>query len=373
MQSARYSLIALGLFVLVAPLPAQESALPVDVHGFGRWTYGRTTRNDYLTGTPAGDYRFVSMAINLSKTLDDKLSIHTQAEFSESHDRTEVHLDFAFANYKLSDQLSLRIGQVKHPFGIYTEVIDVGTLRPFIDLPQAFYGPVGFAGRSYKGLGASGTQEIGAWSLAYDVYAGGKELERFAVPEQYLKRGTTSGASGDLDVQSMRNVLGGRLVLGAPVLGLSVGSSSYTGMLNESASSRRTVVAGQAAYRSNRLTLESEIANTTESEDDRTTGGYVLAAYRLTPEWQVAAQYDDLRDVVYGPTVANATSLGRHEESAVAVSRWFSRALVIKAEYHRVNGNRLALPHRDELAAIIAARELRVVTHLFQFGAQFTF
>ena len=101
--------------------------------------------------------------------------------------------------------------------------------------------------------------------------------------------------------------------------------------------------------------------------------GYVLAALRLTPEWQVAAQYDRLSTAYYGANVIAAPSLQYHRESAFAVSRWMTRAFVLKAEYHRVSGNRLAMPHPDALIAAVAANELRVITHLFQFGAQFTF
>ena len=136
MQSARRQLLALALVVLAAPLRAQDESRPVDIHAYGDWTYGRTNHNVFLAGSPDGDYERLSMALNLSKRIDDKLSIHSQG-FVDSHGETEASLDYAFVEYKLDDLLSFRIGQVKHPFGIYTEIFDVGTLRPFIDLPQA--------------------------------------------------------------------------------------------------------------------------------------------------------------------------------------------------------------------------------------------
>jgi hypothetical protein len=46
---------------------------------------------------------------------------------------------------------------------------------------------------------------------------------------------------------------------------------------------------------------------------------------------------------------------------------------VLKAEYHHVSGNRFAMPHPEDLVAIVAAKELRVTTHLVRFGAQFAF
>jgi hypothetical protein len=371
MQCARRFPVALAFLLLGAPLGAQDEPRPVEVHAYGDWTYGRTSHNVFLAGSPEGDYEQLAMALNLSKRINDKLSIHSQG-FVESHGATDVGLDYAFAEYRLNHFLSFRIGQVKHPFGIYTEVFDVGTLRPFIDLPQAFYGPAGFAGESYKGIGASGAADVGAWTLAYDVYAGGSALDELTVPREFYQGRVIDGAE-TVEKESLRNVIGGRAVLQTPIRGLTLGSSTYTGTVNEAGSPHRSVFAGQIGYRSNVLTLESEIARAAQVDDERAIGGYVLAAYRLTPEWQVAAQYNQLRSQFSPAIVTTAPSLQEHRERVFALSRWMTRAFVIKAEYHHIRGNRLAMPRPEDLAGIIAANKLRLTTHLFQFGAQFAY
>jgi hypothetical protein len=373
MHSARHYVLALGFVALATPLRAQDSPRPIEIHGFGSWAYGRTRSNDFLDGSPEGDFRSVSMALNISKSVNERLSIHSQGEIHESRVGTEAELDFAFADYKLSDHLSFRVGQVKHPFGIYAEIFDVGTLRPFIDLPQGFYGPVGFVGESYKGIGLSGNHELGSWSVAYDVYGGGNEIEKSAVPELFYLGETREFVPEAIERQSTRDVLGGRIVLRTPIRGFTFGASSYSGLLNEPAANRRTVVAGQVGYRTNKLTLESEIAHEDQVRDEHATGGYVLGAYRVTPEWQVAAQFDLLKNEFYGADPSRAPSLQDHREAAFALSRWMSRALVIKAEYHNVKGNRFAMPPPEDLEATVAAGRLRVTTHMFKFGAQFAF
>jgi hypothetical protein len=352
---------------------AQEGSQPVDIHGFGSWAYGRTRGNMFLDATPLGEFRNVSMALNISKRVGDELSIHAQGEIHEGRDDTETELDFAFADYKLSDHLSFRVGQVKHPFGIYTEIFDVGTLRPFIDLPQGFYGPVGFVGESYRGIGLSGLKELGSWSIVYDAYAGGNEIEKSAVPELYYFGESRDFVPEETERQSTRDVLGGRIVFRTPIQGFTFGASSYTGVLNEPASNRRVVVAGQIGYRSNTVTLESEIAYEDQAQDEHAKGGYVLGAYRVSPEWQVAAQFDLLKNEFYGADPTSAPSLQDHREMAFGLSRWMSRAFVLKAEYHHVSGNRFAMPLPEDLAETIAAGELRLTTHLFKFGAQFSF
>ena len=174
-------------------------------------------------------------------------------------------------------------------------------------------------------------------------------------------------------MQSTRNVVGGRLVVHTPIAGLSVGGSSYTGILNEPGSNRRTVVAAQIDYRSNRVTVEAEGAHENQVGDENAIGGYVQAAYRLSPEWQVAVQGDYLVNRFFGVSHASVPSLQRHDEVAFALNYWLTRALVIKGEYHRVNGNRFAMPHPENLLDAVTTNRLRTTTHLFQFGGQFSF
>jgi hypothetical protein len=356
-----------------APLHGQSLSPAVAVHGFGSWAFGRTGDNVFLNGTPEGEFRRVSMALNLSARVEDKLTIHAQGELREDEDATRTTLSFAFAEYAMSDRLRLRVGQVKHPFGLYTEVFTVGTLRPFLELPQGFYGPIGFAGESYRGLGLSGTVESGRWGLAYDLYGGGNDLQKFAAPEEYYAGSTLQDVAEETEDQSTRNVVGGRLVVNTPVAGLSVGASSYTGILNEPAANRRTVIAAQIEYRSDRLTIAAEGAHEDQVRDEVATGGYVQVAYKVRPRWQVAAQGDYLTNRFFGVESTNTPSLQYHKEAALALDYWVSSALVIKAEYHRVNGNRFSMPHPENLLSVLSANELRTATHLFQFGGQFSF
>jgi hypothetical protein len=55
------------------------------------------------------------------------------------------------------------------------------------------------------------------------------------------------------------------------------------------------------------------------------------------------------------------------------VSYWISRALVLKAEFHRVSGNRFALPEPSQFVIDLAAGHVRTTTNLVQCGGQFSF
>jgi hypothetical protein len=369
----RFTYAVVFVVAAAAPLRGQALSSSVSIHGFGSWAFGRTSDNVYLAGTPSGEFRFVSMALNLAARVEDKLLVHAQGEVREDSEDTHTTLNYAFAEYAVSDNLKLRVGQVKHPFGLYTEVRSVGTLRPFLDLPQGFYGPVGFSGDSYKGVGIAGTADAGAWALSYDLYGGGNDLHKFAAPEQYYAGSTLQDVEQESESQSTRNVVGGRLVVQAPLPGLRVGTSAYTGILNEPAANRRTVVALQADYRTNRLTIEAEGAHEKQVRDERSTGGYVQVAYKLTPRWEIAGQGDYLTNRFFGVGHDSTPSLQRHKEAAVALDYWLSSGFVVKAEYHRVNGNRFSMPYPQDLLGVLSANALRTTTHLIQFGGQFSF
>jgi len=366
--------LAAATFVATTSLSAQD-ATKIDLHGFGGWSFGRTSANNvYLGGLPEGDYRLSQFALNAVASPSPALRINAQAEWMETDDGTVEQLDFAFAEVKVSDNVHLRIGEVKQPFGIYTELFNVGTVRPFFSLPQGVYGTVGFVGQSYKGVGITGTQALPhAWSADYDLYAGGSDLEKSHSVESYYHGEALDVVEQEVELQSTRNVIGGRLVMHTPVEGLSFGGSAYTGILNEPASNRRAVGGLQAEYVNDRVWLRSEVAAEHQVLDEDAAGYYAEAAYFVTPKWQTALQYNGLWNHYDGVATTNVPSLQKHREAVAGLNYWWSRELVLKLDVHAVDGNRFALPHPELLLATLDAGQLKTHTTLVRFGGQFSF
>lgn len=373
MQKRLTPVLVLGL--LAAPLGAQDATSRVDFHGFGGWSYGRTSQNNvYLGGIHDGDNRLSDFALNAAASPTDNVRIAAQTSWNEDDDGSHISLNYAFAEYKFSDRLRLRVGQVKHPFGIYTEVMNVGTVRPFFSLPQGVYGPVGFAGQSYKGIGLTGfLGGASRWTADYDVYAGGEQVTKFHVPEAFFHDEDLGTVENELETISTRNVIGGRFVVHTPVDGLSVGASAYTGTLDEEAANHRTVGGLQAEFVRDRLSLRSEVARLDQVNDENATGYYVEGAYRFTPHWQGALQYNHLTNTFQGVDMSVAPSLGRHRESVAGLNYWFTPGMVLKLDVHRVDGNRFSLPDPEALRAVLAAHGLSTNTTLVRFGGQFAF
>lgn len=67
-------------------------------------------------------------------------------------------------------------------------------------------------------------------------------------------------------------------------------------------------------------------------------------------------------------------TLLEHQDLAFAVDYWFTSGFVLKAEYHRVEGNRFAHPEDlADLGSALAGGTIESRTHRFQFGANFSF
>jgi hypothetical protein len=343
----------------------------VELHGFGDWAYGRTSNNTYLAGLPEGNYRQVDLALNVTASVSNRLRVVGQAEWLESEDGSRTLLDYAFAEWKFSDELLLRAGQVKQPFGISNEVSTVGTLRPFFRLPQAIYGPVGLIGLAYRGLGVTGSRELGReWSLSYDVYAGSTVIEDFEPPEDLLRGNAVAEASA-IEIESTRDLYGGRVALDTPLSGLKVGLSGCQG--KQIGLGRRWVLGVDAEYLTDAWSIRAEYGHESVIESEALDAFYLEVAYRVGRHWQVATQYGRLSEELSGVDVSRAPSLLDHRELAIGLNYWFSPEFVFKLAYHRVDGNRLASPEPQDLAETVAKGQLRTRTNLVQFGAQFSF
>lgn len=366
--SRRLPHLVAALF-LPPTLAAQELANRVDIHGFGGWSYGKTDRNVYLSGSPEGSHQHGSFALNLIARPSRRLTIASQLFWQQTDEETESMVDFAFAEWRASDALRFRAGKVKQPFGVYTEIFDVGTVRPFFALPQSLYGPTGFVAEAYQGIGLRGDAALGkGWGLAYDLYGGSLGVIESRSPIAFFSSTT------EPDHEPTRDLLGARTVLATPLSGLSVGVSGYTGRRKvDDGLERHRSLGSHLSYTSDRVWLRSELARVEDGDEEHTIARYIEGAYFINNVVQVSALVDEAHVTLEGLDVSRAPSLARHRDRALGVNLWFSPESVIKASLHVVRGNRLAGPPDDELPALVASGGLTRTTRLVHLGVQFSF
>lgn len=379
------AITALLTAVASTPLAAQVTLDNVAVHGYGGWSYGRTTANDnlnhFLFGHQRGDYSHVEFALNLSVALSDRLKIDAQPFWHSGHhaNQTASGLDYVFAEWKFSDAARLRVGSVKHPFGIYTEIFDVGTVRPFAALPQGVYGPAGMVGKAYGGIGMTGVKYAkSGWGVGYDVYGGGLETVEMDAMLQVVREGTdTSRILNVAQTRTWRDVVGGRLMLYTPLNGLSVGVSGYTGTRPAGATEqRRQTVGALGEYLTDALSVRAEVARMEDPSVQAATGAYGEVAYRLSWGWQVAALYSTMRTTlenVAAANVARAPTGLDHDEVGFGLNYWFSPNFVVKSSVHSVEGNRFAHPDPLRIRATVATNTLQKKTSMVLLGGQLSF
>ncbi|MBL1275239.1 MAG: hypothetical protein COB30_004060 [Ectothiorhodospiraceae bacterium] len=145
-------------------------------HGFLTSSAMVSTDGTY-TGdvTNQGGAKDTRVGLTLSTQVDESLDFAAQFQGSGKDDFV-MKMDWAFANYDVSENLSLRFGKIKYPVGLYNEYIDVGYTYPWIRPPEGFYnqdiiGP-NLTRVAYNGFGAQFTTYSGDNEIGVNVFGG---------------------------------------------------------------------------------------------------------------------------------------------------------------------------------------------------------
>ena len=378
-----------SLLVLVAlPALAQESedAAPassaasflerVELHGFGGWAYGDSDENPISVATPAGSWNNASGGLMLSAKPVERLLVHLQVAAHAGHghgsdDEGSVTLDRVFAQWSFNDAVKLRGGKVPHPIGVYSEIYDVGTLRPLFDLPHTVYGSAGISGEAYEGIGLTGYRSLGDFGVSYDLYLGEVDLE-IAEPFERFGCALILTCDAEEEEREVDDLLGGRLVLETPVGGLSVGGAFYLSLAD---SGEHRVAGMQATYQGADLRVASEYYNTSQEEGDQTIDSFYLeGGHRLfralgldaLEPVELAARFE-WSDVDFdAPTLVRLT---QHRSFELGFNYWFADSFVARLSYQNVRGNLFAFDDEEIEAGVIPSR----TTNAFLAGLQASF
>lgn len=362
---------------MLASLPAAALDLgggKLSINGFGSWSWGATTnRNTYddLAG-PDGQFGSAEFGLAVTARLLDRAVVGAQLRiFGEA---SGVALDWAFGEWRFSDRAHLRLGLVKHPFGIFGDVTHVGTLRPFFKLASGVYGATELTGAGVEGFSLGGTlpSETG-WSLGYELYGGAIELPDANIIEKVADRASLRpGGTLAVTLEETKYIAGARAVLGTPLEGLELRLSAY-GSPARGDVTPRFVVGPSVQYIGERLSARAEFFFLYEHgqqprDRQRSHAGYAEAAWFVTRNVQVG-----VRGEIYRLRLLPRFSspLLRHRELAATLNYWFDPGLVVKLSVHAIRGNRFANPLALDDALLGGGMERETVA--FILGSQFSF
>lgn len=344
----------------------------LSINGFGSWGYGVTSnRNTYFLAEPKGAFSSGEFALAANARLSERALVGAQVRFSPDEGTV---IDWAFGEWRFSDVVQLRVGVVKHAFGLFGDVTHVGTLRPFFLLPSGIYGPSEVTGAGVRGFSVSGSlpSQTG-WSFTYEVYGGSLKLPVSTLIDKLSDPSTLQpGGLAGIEPQETKYIGGGRAILATPVDGLELRLSVWgTPRVEDNA----PIVTGGPSlqYLGERFSFRAEYfysrkQGSIQRDQQRTYAGYVEAAWFATEKLQLG-----LRGEIYGSRLAVVpyTQLLIHRELAATVNYWFDPGLVVKASVHAIDGNRFASPLAiDE---VLLGGPIQRDTLVLILGSQFSF
>jgi hypothetical protein len=198
----------------------------IQLHGFVTQGWIGTTDNNYLgkskidDGGKYGTAEFFQAGVNVQAQILDNLRAGVQIFTRDVgiYGNMEPTFDWAYLDFKANDQLGLRAGRVRVPFGFHNDTQDVDSARTAILLPQSMY-PIAFRDFMfvYNGASAYGTLPLGPLGTAdYEVFAGMTVLDdEGSVAIAFNDSGvfTTTGVDNKLTT-------GGRVYWNTPLDGL---------------------------------------------------------------------------------------------------------------------------------------------------------
>jgi hypothetical protein len=323
----------------------------IKINGYGTWMWGGTDGNRYRSADEDGNFDFSQFSLNVAASPYKRTNIYSQVNFRLLPGKDwESTLNYAFVEYVFSDLAALRIGKVKLPFGAYTEIIEVGVLRPFLDLPESNYGVSGMIGNSCLGLAMTGNYSLdGAWDLQYDFYIGQLQLTKFYQRDFDFRTQTfVENEKRNL----IDNAFGGRFLLSTPLDGLQFSLASYLGnpvkFINglptdgDEIHNIHQAINAHAEYQVDKFTLRSEYQYMAKihGEDVTFEGLYGEFVWNFLGPFEFVAQ---LNSAVVNFNTSFARYLDemdrKHSESAFGLNYWFNPGFVLKASYHLIEGN----------------------------------
>lgn len=405
------------LFLFIASAPyvgAEEIGDNLYVNGFVSQGYMNTSKNNYLVPNSVnGSAAFTEAAITLIAHPMDRLRVGIQFLGRNFGDvgNDQVVIDWAYGDYSWRDQLGIRAGKVKMPFGLYNEGRDVDMLRTSIFLPQSIYDEkMRDFMLSYEGLGVYGNFDIGAGGeLDYHVFGGtltvpdptvgfwgdlfanvGTELEQeigLLVDQEYGYADGTSESSfrnSENTQVTFPWIFGGALIWNTPLDGFRLSSTVLHGRYHIETLLRYDINIPEPNPGAGYHPLSIYIDETTpinymatfsgefirndwnfaaeyyqdKFESSSSKGWYVLAGYQVSRLLALSSYYSDAQSPGGDEDLEDITRLGLPDyygwqRSLVVSSRFdLTDFWLFKLEYHFIDGVALTepLPVEESLA-----------------------
>jgi hypothetical protein len=285
----------------------------LQVHGFASQAVVKSTDNNYFGDSPDTSFDFTEIGLNASYQSTPNLLFSGQLlvrRAGEMYDGTPS-LDYGLVDFSpVSDtekRLGVRLGRIKNPFGLYNETRDVPFTRPGIFLPQViYYDKVRNLLLSYDGIMFYGDRYLDQGNLSLNLGVGQSVIDN-NVEWAYLGGDFEGSLEGDGINWGI-----GSLWFSTPADDLKLGLSAIVTEMAFNAGPESPLSSGTidvfdwvASFQYNAAdwTISAEYSRAPTRwndlgpffpfKDQVMEGYYLQGAYRLRPNLEIMARYEE--------------------------------------------------------------------------------
>ncbi len=198
----------------------------VQFGGFISQGYLDSTNNNYPVDTKDGTFDFREVALNASATFGTHLRVGAQvfAQKLGKYGDDQPIVDWAIVDYNFRPEFGVQVGRLKYPRGLYSDVLDLDVVRPFIFLPQSNYDSrLRDYQASFDGAKIYGSLDVGQNSFDYKVFYGDIPMKTDSGVADFFNTSTLFANPPGVRSLGIDSVRGAALDWNTPVVGLRFG------------------------------------------------------------------------------------------------------------------------------------------------------
>lgn len=188
----------LTLGVLALSFAGATQAVDFTGSGFLTLAAGKVIDRELADGFVVVDYGQAGIYDDTSLTLgpDSRLGLQGTATFSPEWSATgqivsrgaangKINLEWLYATYQATDDLTIQIGRKRLPLFYYSESQDVGIALPWVRIPPQAYG---WDVVNYNGANLMYRSTLGEWTSNAEVFFGNEERKNNPYQQIYSSR-----------------------------------------------------------------------------------------------------------------------------------------------------------------------------------------